>query len=195
MVDLGRGLNEGYTQLLTERYFGSIYGDKIYIFEVHFARMTEEIIGKSKMESLYLNANLNGLIDELKKFESKENIMRYICHLDFINKYINDSNLFIMKKKFLAASIKYVGRFLLTCYVKKIGNEVKNNNCTINEGIDYLMKYICKLGFCFEYGKYSFELLNKDDIEQIIKSNLDFDVKVDMVKDKKKLKINTIKDK
>lgn len=185
--DFGRGLNEGYTQTLTERYFGSFYGDNIYIFEVHFARMTEEIIGKSKMESLYLNANLNGLIDELKKYESEENIMIYICHLDFINKYINDSNLFMMKKKFLAASIKYVGRFLLTCYTKKIGNEVKNNNCTMDEGIDYLMKYICKLGFCLEYGKYSFELLNKDDIKQIIKSNLDFDVNVDMVEDKKKL--------
>lgn len=185
-VDCGYGLNEGYTQTLTERYFGHLDGVQIYFDEVHFAKKLEEIIGQSKMESLYLNANLRGLVDELTKYENEENIMKFIYYLDFINKHIYDNTLFILKKKMLGESFKYISRFLLTCYTKKINEEVKNNVYTVKEGIDYLMKYICKLGFYMKVGKKSFELLNREDIEEIIENNIDFNVNVVITIDKKK---------
>ena len=78
-TSIGKGLNEGYTQLLTERYFG--HNDdfsKVYEYETFIAGKLEEIVGKFKMQELYLSANLYGLIKELNKYVSYEEIINFI---------------------------------------------------------------------------------------------------------------------
>ncbi len=65
-TNLGREINEGYTELLTNRYFPSLNLSSIaYQYEAFVAERLEQIVGREKMQSLYLNANLKGLIDEL----------------------------------------------------------------------------------------------------------------------------------
>lgn len=179
-VGYGHGLNEGYTQTLTERYFGKVEdGVQIYFFESNVAQRLEEIIGQEKMESLYLSANLRGLIDELKKYESEENIMKFICHLDFVNSHFDiNKRMSLTKKKMLSESFKYISRFLLICYTKKINNEIKNNCCTNEDGINNIVKFTNKVGSQIHSNKYSFELLNNEDIGEIFKNNLNMDVNI-----------------
>lgn len=85
--DIGDGLNEGYTELLNNRYFnnGNISG--IYEVEQTFSSAIEDIIGKKRMESLYLRGNLKGLISILNLnygFDLKE-IEKFIVSIDVIH--------------------------------------------------------------------------------------------------------------
>lgn len=86
---IGNGLDEGYTQFLTERYFPkySKNDKKFYCFEKLVASKIEEIIGKNKMENLYSHSNLYDLIEELKKYSSEEDILLFLQRLDFFTKY------------------------------------------------------------------------------------------------------------
>ncbi|MGN0974286.1 MAG: hypothetical protein ACI4OT_06035 [Bacilli bacterium] len=85
---IGTGLNEGYTEVLAERYFGE--GNSYYA-EKYYASLLENIVGKEKMEQLYFKADLNGLIEELEKYETRDNILNFVENLDYLNKNIEKS--------------------------------------------------------------------------------------------------------
>ncbi len=76
---IGLGLNEGYTDLLANRYFGSKIA---YVSEADVAETIELLIGKEKMESLYLNANQYELIKELTKYASLDEVVNFLTNLD-----------------------------------------------------------------------------------------------------------------
>ena len=60
---VGLGLDEGYTELLTRRYFKQQMHSRItYEDEVKLSSFIEKVIGRAKMESLYLKANIKGLL-------------------------------------------------------------------------------------------------------------------------------------
>ena len=48
------------------------------------SRYLEKIIEPNNMESLYMRSSLNGLVGELKKYQSEENVMRFITDTDFL---------------------------------------------------------------------------------------------------------------
>lgn len=82
--DIGAGLDEGYTQLLTERYFGNKGIKKAYGLFVDLVRHIEILVGREKMEMLYSQADLRGLIDELQKYATYEDIIDLLDDLDYI---------------------------------------------------------------------------------------------------------------
>lgn len=86
--NIGTGLTEGYTELLAERYFGE---GNSYYEEKYYASLLENIVGKEKMEQLYFKADLNGLIEELEKYETRDNILNFVENLDYLNKNIENS--------------------------------------------------------------------------------------------------------
>ena len=56
---IGHGITEGYTELLTQRYFGKKHDlPKAYKFEVGIVEKLEQIVGSDEMKKLYLGANL-----------------------------------------------------------------------------------------------------------------------------------------
>ena len=68
--------NEGYTQLLTERYFNTNVG-KTYPFQVCIMKTIESILGKDYLEKEYFLGNLTQAIqNKLYEYESKENIVK-----------------------------------------------------------------------------------------------------------------------
>lgn len=81
---IGEGINEGYTQYLTEKIFNNEEVLKAYSYLVIIAMNVEKIIGKDKMQELYFSANLKGLIDCLLQYKSKEEIYKFINILDCI---------------------------------------------------------------------------------------------------------------
>lgn len=145
----GDGLNEGYTQLLTERYFGEIEGVcGSYKYEVFIASKLEEIIGKSKMYKLYLGADLHGLIEELKQYSSYEEIINFMVCLDYIDRYYDSGKISrLLKTNSLIQKIKEVNSFLVKAYLiklkKDVANDVLNND-------DMVVKF----------GQYIYSLLN-----------------------------------
>ncbi len=131
---IGRALNEGYTEVLHNRYFknSNITSHSYKVCEF-FASMLEIIIGKEKMQSAYFNANLNELIIELEKYDSLENIIKFIKSLDFFLKYevIKHSIIFlpIFKTKLnnnLKESLKCCQECLIKWYTKKKKNDLSN---------------------------------------------------------------------
>lgn len=117
--NIGIGLNEGYTELLVERYFG-LEHSHIYNFEKNVVRRLDYIIGKEKMESFYFNYNLFGLINELKQFYTLEEIEKFIINVDFLsvyseNRFLGKNEIYIMTTK-----LKEIIGFLLKGYSIKL---------------------------------------------------------------------------
>lgn len=82
---IGSKLNEGYTDLMALRYFGSVGFVPAYITVLPYVNVLEQVVGKNKMEALYLTANPGELVRELSKYDSVENIMYFINNLDYVN--------------------------------------------------------------------------------------------------------------
>ena len=133
----GIGLNEGYTQLMTERYFENDrtlnflernYGiinhkhavGKSYSLQTFIAFKVEQIIGKDKMEKMYLNANPYGLREELMKYASKAEINKFILNLDFLHYNIADAFRFSVNSKKIYNAYVQICAFLFNCYKKKV---------------------------------------------------------------------------
>lgn len=135
---IGRGLNEGYTQVIKNRYFGT---SNSYVFETHFASLLDEIIGKDRMENLYLNANLYGLVEELKKYANIEDIMRFINSFDYINLRTNNSK----KIELIKSNSSYIARFLVDCYMKKLKILLEEEKITVFEMYNYYADFLEKL--------------------------------------------------
>ena len=111
---IGTGLNEGYTEVLTHRYFRSkTYSS--YEFETDIARKLEMIIGSDKMTDLYLKGDLSGLINELKKYMPEDEIIKFITRIDLINEYEIEHKSIIVRE-----SIFDIYEFLLKANALKL---------------------------------------------------------------------------
>lgn len=118
---IGSGINEGYTNLLVEHYFGLKI--RSYKNEVMIARQIENIIGREKMEQLYFQANLQGLIGELCKYSSLDEVLKLIQTVDYINYITLNHNLGVIpiKKIYLDKSMTLVQEIIDN--ISKIKNQ------------------------------------------------------------------------
>lgn len=119
-LDLGKGLNEGYTELLANRYSNTIDSSG-YIYETKYAKILEDIIGKELMQSLYLQANLKGLINELTNYQTEEKIMQFIQNMDILVKYKKDK----LKENQINNCLKNIEIFLIETYLVKTKVQLK----------------------------------------------------------------------
>lgn len=168
---IGLGINEGYTELLTRRYF-EIKDKSSYYLEIEIAKKIEELIGKEKMQSLYLNSNLYGLIEELEKYNTEENIIEFIRNVDFICKYKDNINnkITFTYREFIIKCFKNIYKFLVESYTKKL---LLESNLSNKEIIDKISYYVNKLihGVMFGEGKYkdSYQFINNRDKDYFIR--------------------------
>lgn len=79
---LGDSLDEGYTDLISNRYFESEITEQI---TANMARKVEMIITEEKMRHLYTNNNLKELINSIAKLSSKLEAQKFILLLDDID--------------------------------------------------------------------------------------------------------------
>ena len=86
-TDIARRLNEGYTDLLANRYFDSVVS---YMIEANIARKTEIILTEKNMENLYASNNLYAIIKSLSKFSSEEEAIAFISFVDKLSIYRNN---------------------------------------------------------------------------------------------------------
>lgn len=168
-VDIGDGLNEGYTELLAHRYFEKKHKmSKAYKFEVVIAEKLEKIIEQDKMEILYLNADLPGLIAELKKYISEEEISKFISALDFISCHSND--ILIFKNDKIKKSIINIYEFLFKTYMSKLKQQLENRKISVNDFIEQSTQYIESLRTSVRVGGHNYEFLTMDKLLENWKS-------------------------
>lgn len=85
------GINEGYTEVLNLRYFSSKPQNKgAYPISRFLSLGIEAIVGKEKMERLYFQGDLDGLIDELCIFASFDEIYIVLKNMDIIRRLETD---------------------------------------------------------------------------------------------------------
>ena len=95
----GEGLNEGYTELLTKRYFGHLSPDDEEMYNLHmwYSKMIEEILGKDILEKCYFEVNQFMFIKELSKYTDTQKVIEIICNLDYL--FINEDKIYVIEKE------------------------------------------------------------------------------------------------
>ena len=131
-ISVGEGLNEGYTDLLTKRYFNETGYETYYNKELIYASLLEQIVGKEKMESLYLKGDLRGLMSELEKYDTLDNIKHFINEIDYIRK---SDGIVVDRQR-----IYNMNYFLIDAYIRKkvLNGESLNDK---NVGMDIMRFY------------------------------------------------------
>lgn len=161
VFDIGCGLNEGYTEALTKRYFGT---NGAYAYEVLIAEHLEQIIGKELMENLYLKADLNGLINELSKYVPKNQISEFFTSFDIMSKYINSNAIKVVQEQIIN-----IYNFLVTVYLVKKRRELYDGLISYDVFIDKYKLFIKPL--CIK--TKTFFGLNYDSLIEALDSVID----------------------
>lgn len=82
---IGESINEGYTDLLTERYFNEKFMG--YEYEKKIVLNLEKLIGKKQMNEFYFKGRCDKLIHSLMKYDTFTNIIYF---LDLCDLYTMD---------------------------------------------------------------------------------------------------------
>lgn len=91
-LSIGEGLNEGYTELLNGRYFSAVTKSDSYYDLQMIAAGIESIIGQKNMEQAYFVNDLNGLVQELARYSSVDQVLELVVKIDTLlsRKYRNN---------------------------------------------------------------------------------------------------------
>ena len=85
LLEIGRGLNEGYTEWINCRYV-SLYNSGSYYYLQSIAGEVEKLVGQKKMQQFYFSNDLDGLIKSLEQYTTREEVINLIQKLDKIYK-------------------------------------------------------------------------------------------------------------
>ena len=154
-IDIGASINEGYTELLTHRYFGKTHKMPFaYVNEINAVSILEKIIGISDMERLYFTANLPELISSLEKYLKREDIIDFITRLDIMTKYSN--NAFLERNYIIEENVSVTWKFLLSIYTMKLKNDLDNKLIDEETFINKSIKHITFLKKNVSVGCYKY---------------------------------------
>ena len=88
LYDIANSFDEGYTDLLTNRYFDD---EILYMIEANIVSKVELMLGKEKMRNMYTSNDLMGLIKFLSKHSSKQEAIGFITMMDKLDNYDYES--------------------------------------------------------------------------------------------------------
>lgn len=160
----GVGFNEGYTDLLANRYFNKIIS---YDIEAEIAEQIENIVGRKVMEKLYLKADLKSLISELSKYSSLEEINDFINNVDMIclNKYINKNK--VLMNLTANKILGFMYNIFMNRYKEDIERDKIYDKTLTKKLIEAQLKYLAIL-----FKKYGINCWNLNEIETINKEKI-----------------------
>lgn len=164
-TSIGNGINEGYTQFLKERYFGVDEKEiNYYMLQKHIAKHLEIIVSQRKMESMYAEADLLGLISELKKYEDEEKIINFIYDVDYINENIKNKTEYNNINMILNKSLL----FLINMYIKK--QDLLLEKKLLNDNIykKNIENFIESISYPLYYRGKNYKTISYDDIKNVL---------------------------
>ena len=129
---VGVGIDEGYTEHLTEVYFANkpLRATITYKYLKNVANLIDLGIGKDEMQKFYLNSNLNGLINEMSKYVGVENALKFIESTDYIYNNLEKS---IKNKKKLEKHLKFVNIITLSIYTNYLVKVYMEKNIPLSK--------------------------------------------------------------
>lgn len=144
---IGVALDDGYTEILLYRYFNLDKEYMSYDYEVLIVSMLEDIISKDKMTELYFTANLHDFVIELEKYNSRDNIIKFIYDLDSL--YVLEDHTKIYRKDIICYHNEIIN-FIMNTYRNKLKIDLYNNYINFDEYNSRLNNWMEKLNVAFE---------------------------------------------
>ena len=156
LIKIGDGINEGYTEYLTRKYFsGTSEATVTYELLSSIACKMEDVIGEDKMQALYLNADLKGLIEAFKEYADEKDVMNFIANTDFLRKHYGSKK--IMANNLSILAIDNSLDFLFKCEQKKLAKEYAEGKF---EDVDGLFKELVE--FCYKFDGVDFSMTREE---------------------------------
>ena len=115
----GFAISEGYTQLLTDDYLNDEPDESHYPLDKRYARCIQDIVGKYDMMFHYFTGNLKGLMRELRRYYSYEEIAEFILDMDEIHLLLNLRNFTDYEEAELATLLDRTNDLLMIGYERK----------------------------------------------------------------------------
>ena len=139
---IGHGLNEGYTEILVNRYFNEQNKFIDYSYDVckFFVSKLEEIVEKERMEKFYMNADLFGLANYLTNFDEQKHVMTFIIKLDSLVRRASETN-----QKKLETYYDLLECYLAKWYICKKRKDLDNGIIDKNTFNEDVKNYIYSL--------------------------------------------------
>lgn len=163
--NVGYGIDEGYTDLLTNRYFVKDEFSSIkYRYLRDVSQKIEFIVGNEKMQSLYMNANLLGLINELKLYSTEENVMKFITNMDFVYKYMSYSKIIGVREKLVNKALKEIAEFIVKTYTNKLIKDKERLGLSKEEFVKFIEFFIYDITATLDTGKNKFKITNYEEV-------------------------------
>lgn len=164
---VGVGINEGYTELLTSRYFNN-GKTNTYFEQTIICDNLERIVGKDKMKSLYLNGDLCGLVMELNKYISEEEIIGFIYYSDFITNHLKGNSINI---EALLQCMKYINIFLINAYHKKLEKSLKEKSISLKNGLEKYILFLKNIRTDIMIRRTNYKVLDIEELESYLNTN------------------------
>ena len=145
-IHIGYGLNEGYTEKLTEEMFKDYIEDSYcydgYYIEKNLATIIENVIGKNKMKLLYFNSGFNVFVKLLSKYLDRKDVLYLLCDID---KYYEILKLYRGKKdipNIIKKKIYLIESEIYYRLIKLYTNYLNNNRDNIKQELESINEYI-----------------------------------------------------
>lgn len=166
----GKGCNEGYTTLLTKRYFPNEFISYLFLPEIFVT--IENALGVQKMSSFYFDENPDNFYDEFEKYLSSEEVNNFIENTDFLLlSMIKDVNTPFKRKKIYKA-LKNTCDIVFKFIVKKTEEEYVNNIITLEEASNIIDSiYFMHYNYIFKkekFGLYMYKLYDYKSLTNLI---------------------------
>ena len=122
--DQGRGINEGYTEYLNEKFF-KITSDasKIYKYLMGVSSQIEKIIGEEKMKDYYFSSDLMSLYFDLSDYIHNSEVDLLIKNTDYLYSSLRKKENTIMQEDLIVNAFRQVNDSLLKMYINKLKSE------------------------------------------------------------------------
>lgn len=135
----GCGINEGYTELLTRKYFGWDERDYSYFNEVGVAAVINSVIGEERMKSLYMHGDYSGLLIELEHYLGKD-AHSFVVKLDQYTRFMTQAPFLVRIPpidKRVMSLMDFVSKNLAKIYFKKNESLLMDENASQELFLNY----------------------------------------------------------
>ena len=162
--DIGRGINEGYTELLNKKFFSNDANtSRYYKYLQNMALLLEKVIGENKLQSYYFNSDLLSLLENLSEYCGEEKAKEFIKDTDYIYRYFYVKEYFL-QNDLINKSLKNVSLILLEAYYHKLQEE----NLSDHDRKAKLQEFTLLIPETFYSGDKTFYIIDQVDIKEFI---------------------------
>lgn len=163
---IATGLNEGYTEYLTNKYF--VKNDSSsYIYEYlrDISELIEIIVGQDKMQKYYFNSDLFSLYFDLSNYIDVKYLDNLINDTDYLYKSFTD-NITLLQYDKIVDIFREVNYILIKTYI----NKLNNFDLDENEYNKELNNFTNKIKDKFYSGNKIYYIYDEFELEEVINS-------------------------